>query len=1135
MKRKLGLLLIITAIGLSGIAQFQDNFSDGNITVNPTWEGDDSLFIVNANNELQLADSNLSNSTTYLSTASKAISNATWVFKFKCDFPPSSSNFAEVHLVSDIADVTGNNTGYYVQIGSEAGTTDKVTLYKSTNGSKRSVIAGRVGTVGSNPEGWIKVTRDSLGNWELFLDTSATKTGYVSEGTALDTDHITSEYFGIQCKYTSGRRYLFYFDSISVTGTFYTDTIKPFISNTKVESANDLVINFSEKIDPATGLNQANYVVSNGVGVPASLNYQGTDSSVIELSFSNAFSSGTNYQLFVSSVEDRNGNVITNVTENFKYIKLDTAANGDVQINEIMADPNPPVALPTNIDWVEIYNSSSKTFSLKGWTFWDKTSSTRDTLPDELLAPGEYAVLCDKADSADLAPFSGRLILMEGFPALNVDDEIVTLRNQFGDIIDQVNYFRSWYGSEDKEDGGYTLEKINPNHPCSGSSNWTGSESLNGGTPGTQNSVYNTAPETDRPTLTSAQIIDINTIEVSFSKKLDSLSLVNATVSGLSVSRVLVPNALSEKVTLLLNNPIETGVVYNLSISGAADCFGNQITNDTLTIGIGKTPLIHQVVINEIFPIPDVELNNKFDAEFIELYNNTTSLIGLDSCFFSDLSSDASLSGAIIKPNDYLVLCERSAVSALSDYGNVWGVSSWPSLNNTGDVLTLTCKNAQVHQVAYDDDWYQEEDKKDGGWSLEQIDPNNPCGEQLNWKGSLGSEKATPGKANSVLGVLQDKEAPEILSANAINDSTLRVSFNENISLSNFTNTALDISPVVSANIDSLQDNYTLILSLKNKLKTRTIYTLTINGMLDCVGNELINGTITFGLPEKGEAKDVVINELLFDPKATANTDFIEIYNNSEKIIDLKGWYLADFDNNKDTLDGFQLISETERALLPGEFAVINKDNVDLLKHYPTHNEKTFIQITSMPSYPNDEGTAVLLNDSAVVIDRLAYFADMHHVIIKDPEGVSLERLDYNRPTIDETNWHSAAENVGFATPGVKNSQYLVSEIFEAQVTLESKTFSPDNDGFDDVLNINYEFSESGYVANIEIMDTEGTLVYTLTQNELLSTKGTLSWNGQTDRNSKARAGMYIIYFEIFNQQGESQHFKKVCVLALKF
>jgi flagellar hook assembly protein FlgD len=142
-----------------------------------------------------------------------------------------------------------------------------------------------------------------------------------------------------------------------------------------------------------------------------------------------------------------------------------------------------------------------------------------------------------------------------------------------------------------------------------------------------------------------------------------------------------------------------------------------------------------------------------------------------------------------------------------------------------------------------------------------------------------------------------------------------------------------------------------------------------------------------------------------------------------------------------------------------------------------------------------------------------------------------LERIDYNRPSNDNTNWHSAAEDVGFATPGYENSQYKKVEITDG-ISISPETFSPDNDGVDDVLNISYQFAEAGYVANIVIYDAKGRLIKNLLLNELLGTKGTFSWDGINENNEKAAIGIYIIYFEAFKLNGETKKFKKTGVLG---
>ena len=55
-----------------------------------------------------------------------------------------------------------------------------------------------------------------------------------------------------------------------------------------------------------------------------------------------------------------------------------------------------------------------------------------------------------------------------------------------------------------------------------------------------------------------------------------------------------------------------------------------------------------------------------------------------------------------------------------------------------------------------------------------------------------------------------------------------------------------------------------------------------------------------------------------------------------------------------------------------------------------------------------------------------------------------------------------------------------------------------------------------------------------LIRNELLGIKGTFSWDGINEEREKARIGIYIIFFEVFDLKGNVKHYKKTCVLGGK-
>ena len=53
-----------------------------------------------------------------------------------------------------------------------------------------------------------------------------------------------------------------------------------------------------------------------------------------------------------------------------------------------------------------------------------------------------------------------------------------------------------------------------------------------------------------------------------------------------------------------------------------------------------------------------------------------------------------------------------------------------------------------------------------------------------------------------------------------------------------------------------------------------------------------------------------------------------------------------------------------------------------------------------------------------------------------------------------------------------------------------------------------------------------------LMENQLLGTDGAISWDGILDDTSKARMGAYIVLFEVFDLDGNTELFKKTVAVA---
>jgi hypothetical protein len=317
-------------------------------------------------------------------------------------------------------------------------------------------------------------------------------------------------------------------------------------------------------------------------------------------------------------------------------------------------------------------------------------------------------------------------------------------------------------------------------------------------------------------------------------------------------------------------------------------------------------------------------------------------------------------------------------------------------------------------------------------------------------------------------------------------------------------------------------------------LQAGTVYTVTAGNVTDCKGNSIgIQNSTKTGLPQEAAINDVVINEILFNPRPDA-FDYVEFYNRSNKIIDVAQLSMANR-SSTGVIGSVKKLAGNPFLLFPGEYIVVTEDVQSLAMNYLVKNIDQVFTLSSLPSFPDEGGTVILLNAQGIVVDEVKYDDDWHFDLIANDEGVAVERIDPNGPSQDKGNWHSAASTAGYGTPGYQNSQYKQAGLSNATLELTPKVFSPDNDGRDDVATIQYSVSQSGYVANITIFDSGGRPVRMLVKNAILGLKGSWSWDGLGEKGQKLPIGTYIIYTEFFNLDGKKERFKNTVVLGRRF
>ena len=550
-----------------------------------------------------------------------------------------------------------------------------------------------------------------------------------------------------------------------------------------------------------------------------------------------------------------------------------------------------------------------------------------------------------------------------------------------------------------------------------------------------------------------------------------------------------------------------------------------------------STPEPGELIINEIHYAP-----TSSQLEFVELLNRSNQKINICTVAFSD-SRDAFVDickGLYEVLPDSLVIVARDSVALrlafphISD--TIFSPESWPVLNNGGDIARIASADMLIDEVAYDPSWGGQ------GVSLEKIDPAGPAAAS-NWQSSAHPSGATPGVQNSIYA--PDLLPPIILLAEVLNTDEVILVWDEPIDL-----TTIDPSDftIDGASPQSLSIISTTQFRLAFGFKIQEA-TLTYAHITDLTGNETSQTSQMLAyVPHTG---NLLINEIMYAPLADAfdrlpdQPEYIELYNNAGRPLSLRDISLVglpDELNHADTL----ISGVLHPVVLPSSYTVMyaaaesNAAGENLQAAFPAIDVRaesiTLLPIPSSSlSLLNTGDRIAIISQGNEVIDEVVYSPNWHHPVLKETKGISLERRSLMATTNTPTNWSSSVDLNG-GTPGRSNSIQVNPSDKPMQSTLElnPEVFSPDGDGFEDVLQIEYTSENASDVVGIKVFDLDGRLVKTVAQSKIVRQQEILFWEGHDNDGYQLPVGIYIVFVEVLDLfNGQTHVLKKPVVLAL--
>ena len=739
--------------------------------------------------------------------------------------------------------------------------------------------------------------------------------------------------------------------------------------------------------------------------------------------------------------------------------------------SEIMFSPQ-----SSNNEFIELYNlSETESIDLDGYKIIYSTSNA-DIISSAgfgtVLQPKSFAVILE-GDYDFISGIYNNLIPLDALilkisdnsfgtsGMANTSDRQLWLLKQNGDTLETYTY--SANNSSAISDEKIVINKDNS------SNNWENSL-LTNGTPGRKNSVtplnndlsfsslsiYPEVPISGDNVQITASIKNkgINTAQ-SFSTEI--YNDINFDSSGSQQELIFTQSFLnllpgdSTTINAFINSATEGNyqLMGEISFSEDEDTLNNKKIIQFIVYPPGN--IYNDIIVNEIMYAP-----SSGEPEWIELYNKTDSPINLKKWSLSDNSTTVSITGTggLIQSKSFVILSRDSSILNFYPVPVEIIVFNLPALNNTGDVIVIRDSlSVLIDSLSYLPEW-----GGNSGKSLERISSEESSNLQSNWGTSPSINKATPGMINSITPKDFDLKISSFSPENDFGIIGEKINFTIQVSNPGLNNSGNFIVKIFrDINTDSVAqqneqmgeipgssilsgDSIRVHFQTADFIKGNNYFIVYIETGTDQDTTNNFAFAKLIGVTINEVRNDLVINEFMYAP-GSPEPEWIEIFNRSNKIIDINNYQVAD---NSDTIT----VISGPMILNPGDYFIIAADSS--INNF--YNIPAAIIYKNFPTLNNTGDKIVLLDSLNRTIDSLQFFSSWG-----GSNGKSLERINSEISSIDSANW-STSKSKYIATPGYINS--VTEKDFDLE--LSDIVYSPSLPVFGDNVSVSVKVKNIG-------------------------------------------------------------------------